>query len=231
MKYLTTAALALALIGVAGSALADPPPDKNKNVHPSTGGGHPPPPAHGAPPPGGAHGGPPPPGGVHPLGGFPGGGSGSHGGPPGGGPAGRYRGAPGPGGGHGGSPPPGGGYRGGPPGGGSGRPGFGFQGHALRPGDRGRSYYNPGAFQQQYSAPRRFRFDNYAYPGGWYARTWVYGDYLPDGWFTPDYYLDWGYYQLPEPPVGCEWVRQGPDAVLVDVWTGEVLSVESGLFY
>jgi len=33
------------------------------------------------------------------------------------------------------------------------------------------------------------------------------------------------------PPVGCEWVRVGSDALLVDIWTGEVLSVEYGLFW
>jgi Ni/Co efflux regulator RcnB len=82
-----------------------------------------------------------------------------------------------------------------------------------------------------FTPQRRFHFAGGGYPGGWYARTWGYGDYLPVGWFTPDFYLDFGYYGLPEPPVGCEWVREGPDAVLVDVWTGEVLSVDSGIFY
>jgi hypothetical protein len=219
MKYLVTAAMALALTGAAASAFADPPPD-----HHDHSGGHPAP-AHGAPPPGGAgHAGGP---GAHA--GTPGGG---HGGPPGG-VVHAIGGTPG---GHGGVlgvglhlalPTPGGG--GAHPGGGG--HGFGFHSHALRPGDQGRSYYNSGAFQRQYNAQRRFRVFNYNYPGGWYARSWVYGDFLPFGWFTPDYYLDWGYYQLPEPPIGCEWVREGPDAVLVDVWTGEVLSVYSGAFY
>jgi Ni/Co efflux regulator RcnB len=33
------------------------------------------------------------------------------------------------------------------------------------------------------------------------------------------------------PPVGCEWIRVGDDAVLVDVWSGQVLSVYYDLFW
>ena len=75
------------------------------------------------------------------------------------------------------------------------------------------------------------RLRPYAYPHGWYAYDWEYGDFLPSGWFAPTYYLNWGYYGLPAPPIGCEWVREGNDALLVDVWTGEVLSIYRGIFY
>jgi len=202
MKYFLTATLALALAGAASSALADPPP-KDDHSHPAK-----PAPAHGAPPPGGAHA--PAPGGNR-------------------GPQ-VFRGAPGPGG-----PQT---FHGGAPGGvqrfngqGPGAHPGGVQNRALRPSDQGRARYSAGAFQQRYVPQRRFHADGGAYPGGWYQRSWGYGDYLPFGWFAPDYYLDFGYYGLPEPPIGCEWVREGPDAVLVDISTGEVLSVENGLFY
>jgi hypothetical protein len=64
-----------------------------------------------------------------------------------------------------------------------------------------------------------------------YARRWSYGDYLPGGWYGSSYYLNAGQFGLPYPPIGCEWVRVGNDALLVDVWSGQVLSVFYGLFW
>ena len=112
------------------------------------------------------------------------------------------------------------------------RPGLGFQSHGLRPSDQGRAQFSTGAFARQYQAQRRFRFGGYrAWPAGWYLRSWNYGDFLPYGWFATQYYIRWGDYGLPPPPFGCEWIAQGPDALLVDIWTGEVLSVYRGVFY
>jgi Ni/Co efflux regulator RcnB len=109
--------------------------------------------------------------------------------------------------------------------------GFGFQEHARRSRDQGRVYYDAHAFAHEVRAVRRFHVAPYAYPHGWYVRTWYYGDFLPWGWFAPGYYLDWADYGLPPPPIGCEWVRVGPDALLVDIWTGEVLSVYRNVFW
>jgi Ni/Co efflux regulator RcnB len=36
---------------------------------------------------------------------------------------------------------------------------------------------------------------------------------------------------LPDPPYGYVWVRYGPDAMLVAVDNGQILSVVYGLFY
>ena len=33
------------------------------------------------------------------------------------------------------------------------------------------------------------------------------------------------------PPWGYEWVRYGPDAVLIDVRTGQILQVRYGVFW
>ena len=60
---------------------------------------------------------------------------------------------------------------------------------------------------------------------------WSFGDYLPGGWYGQSYYLDAYEYGLPYPPAGCEWVRVGDDAILVDVWSGQVLSVMYDLFW
>jgi Ni/Co efflux regulator RcnB len=100
-----------------------------------------------------------------------------------------------------------------------------------RPRDAGRTPYDGSAFPRVFQATRHFSVAPYVYPGGWYYRSWGYGDFLPRGWFAPGYYLDWGSYGLPPPPAGCEWIQEGTDALLVDVWTGEVLSVEPGVFY
>ncbi|HXQ17778.1 MAG TPA: RcnB family protein [Caulobacteraceae bacterium] len=104
-------------------------------------------------------------------------------------------------------------------------------GHQLRGRDQGRGWYQPGAVPDQFRAERRFHEDWNDRPHGWYARRWQFGEFLPFGWFAPDYYLDYQDYDLPDPPIGCEWVREGSDAVLVNVWTGEVLSVAYGVFW
>jgi len=228
MRYLTTAALALVLAAGGAAALAQPQGGDQNNGKPGQQ-GHP---AGQHAPQGGQHapqGGQHAPVGVHgPLQGAGGvhaqstmvGGQRPGGGPPvagqAGGPAGHRTFTQQPG----GRP------------GAQGHPqGLQFRQHALRPADRGRTYYRPGAFQQHVVVTNRFHVANWSRPSGWYYRSWAYGMYLPFGWFLPQYYLNWGIYDLPPPPIGCEWVREGPDAVLVDIWTGEILSVYSGVFY
>lgn len=108
------------------------------------------------------------------------------------------------------------------------RPG---EGHELRDRDHGRQWYNPDRWRPTYHATHRYRTPYYRTPPGFYIRSWVFGDYLPHGWYAPSYYLDWWSYGLPRPPIGTEWVRSGPDALLVDTWSGEVLSVYYDLFW
>lgn len=245
MKLFTTAAMAMALVGVAAAAHAD---DQQKKGHSA------PPPAHAAPPPRApaSHGPLAGPGGQH-FNGGPGGAGGQHYNPQAGaqgsqrfnggagvqhynpqagaqgsqrfnGGAGdeRYNGQAG----AGGAMQRGNGQRF------NGQAGAGFQNHAARGRDQGRVGYSANAFSRQYRAQRQFRFGGYrSYPNGWAWRSWSYGQFLPFGWYAPQYYLNWDDYGLPAPPVGCEWIAEGPDAVLVNVWTGEVLSVYSGVFY
>ena len=103
--------------------------------------------------------------------------------------------------------------------------------HQLRDRDRGRRWFDPDRYPHEFRAERRFYVRPYDYPQGWYARSWYFGDYLPWGWFAPNYYLDWGNYGLPSPPIGAEWIREGHDALLIDIYTGEVLSVEYNVFW
>lgn len=101
----------------------------------------------------------------------------------------------------------------------------------FRDRDRGRPQFDQRRYRPSYRAPQRFRIAPYRAPPGFYNRSWSYGDRLPFGWFGSSYYLNFSSYGLPYPPIGAEWVRVGSDALLVDIWSGQVLSVYYGLFW
>ena len=42
--------------------------------------------------------------------------------------------------------------------------------------------------------------------------------------------MDWWSYGLPEPPYGYDWVRVGPDALLVD-YSGRIVQVVRAVFW
>ncbi len=227
MKRLMVAALALSLLD-AGAALA-------QDDHHDHGGG--PPPGHAGPPPGGHPGGPPP-GGGHPGGPVPGHwspaqehaapgasyGAPQHNGPypyvqGGTGDRPHFDGAPAPG------PGAAGGWRG--P-----QPHFGAPGFAPGGGDRPR--YDAHSFPHVFHPTQRFHWRGAAWvpPSGYAYRRWHYGEFLPSGWFAAQFWIgDYDYYGLAVPPYGYEWVRFGPDALLVDTYTGEVVESVYGLFY
>ena len=88
------------------------------------------------------------------------------------------------------------------------------------------------SYHKNVTAERRFHYGEYRAPPGYQYRRWSYGERLPQGYYAQDYwipnYLNFG---LPWTPDGCEWVRYGPDALLVDIDTGEIIQVEYGVFY
>jgi len=72
----------------------------------------------------------------------------------------------------------------------------------------------------------------FVYPGGWGYRRWGVGMMLPGLFLAPlYYYADWAGLGLPPPQPGFQWVRYGPDLLLVDVSTGQVVDVVYGAFY
>ena len=84
------------------------------------------------------------------------------------------------------------------------------------------------------NAERHFEWRGQRWSGqrGYYYRHWGYGERLPWGWFGPEFYItDYWDYDLPVPPWGYEWVRVGPDALLVDTETGIVVETVYGLYY
>jgi Ni/Co efflux regulator RcnB len=70
------------------------------------------------------------------------------------------------------------------------------------------------------------------YPSGWAYRRWAVGVALPALFLAPAYfYADWAGLGLDPPPPGFQWVRYGPDLLLVDVNTGQVADAVYGVFY
>jgi hypothetical protein len=45
------------------------------------------------------------------------------------------------------------------------------------------------------------------------------------------YYPDWATLNVDPPPPVAQWVRYGPDLLLVDIGTGNVIEVVPGVFY
>jgi len=110
-----------------------------------------------------------------------------------------------------------------------------FGAPGFRPDGADRPRYNEQYFPHQIRPAQRYHWGGdreWAGQPGYYHRHWRYGDFLPDGWFGSAFWIgDWASYDLPVPPYGYEWVRVGPDAVLVDTYSGEVVSTVYGLFY
>ncbi|MDB5483399.1 MAG: hypothetical protein JWO83_4452 [Caulobacteraceae bacterium] len=88
-----------------------------------------------------------------------------------------------------------------------------------------------GTYRHNYQVGRAYHVGPYHPPQGWSDRRWRYGEILPRAFWAPEYYLsDYWLFGLEVPPVGYEWVRNGPDALLIDTNTGEILQVAYGVF-
>ena len=86
-------------------------------------------------------------------------------------------------------------------------------------------FYRGRAFERVRSAP-------FVYPPGWGYRRWEIGAFLAPGFLVRDYwYPDWDLLGLPPPPPDYQWVRYGPDLLLVDLTSGEVVEVVYDVFY
>jgi hypothetical protein len=77
----------------------------------------------------------------------------------------------------------------------------------------------------------RVHLNPFAYPPGWEYRRWAVGAALPPLFLTPTYfYPEWAALGLEPPPPGYQWVRYGPDLLLVDINTGQVADVAYDVF-
>jgi Nickel/cobalt transporter regulator len=78
----------------------------------------------------------------------------------------------------------------------------------------------------------RVHLSPFAYPPGYAYQRWAVGGVLPPLFLVPAYYYaDWATLGLTPPPPGAQWVRYGPDLLLVDTTSGQVLDVVYGAFY
>lgn len=88
-----------------------------------------------------------------------------------------------------------------------------------------------GRYPQVYVNPHRYRY-NWRPPSGFYVRSWGYGEFFPRGWFGPGWWIvDPWRYDLPLPPPGFDWVRSGPDALLIDEYSGRIVQVVRNAFW
>jgi len=92
--------------------------------------------------------------------------------------------------------------------------------------------YGPGQFSFRGHDFNRVHINPYVYPQGWAYRQWAVGAILPPLFLVPDYYYpEWAALGLEPPPPGFQWMRYGPDLLLVNVVTGQVADVAYGVFY
>jgi len=79
---------------------------------------------------------------------------------------------------------------------------------------------------------RRFNIGRYYGPSGYRYHRYRFGHRLPRIYFAPRFWLSefWLYGLFPPPP-GLIWVRYGPDALLIDRYTGEIIQVRYNVFY
>jgi Ni/Co efflux regulator RcnB len=81
-------------------------------------------------------------------------------------------------------------------------------------------------------AGQRHRERAYNFPRGYRYQPYGVGIRLPQPYFGGGYWInDPGYYRLPPAYRGTRWVRVGPDALLVNIGNGVVISVVRGLYW
>ena len=113
----------------------------------------------------------------------------------------------------------------------TGRPQGNFQGNQGAGGAR-HDFSGFRNYHRNISAARRFQAPTYRRPAGWYDHRWTFGEVLPALFWSQDYWLtDYGSYDLPPPPYGAVWVRNNNDALLIDQDSGDIITVEYGVFY
>lgn len=101
-----------------------------------------------------------------------------------------------------------------------GRPGWD---NGRRPGWQNRPWNRPGWNGRGWGRPGWDR---------WPARRWYRGGWLPrDYWFASTFWLtNFIALGLAQPPSGAVWVQYGPDALLVDRNTGQIIEVRQDVF-
>ena len=88
-----------------------------------------------------------------------------------------------------------------------------------------------GPWHRAYPAERVYRIGAFKAEPGWVYRRWALDEVLPAPSYTPEHRIgDYGKFGLQAPPAGHEWVRYGPDALLVNAKTGKIAEAVYGVF-
>lgn len=76
-----------------------------------------------------------------------------------------------------------------------------------------------------------FHLGLYIDPFGYGYQPFSIGYRLPPVYFGEQYWIDPALYGLPYPPPGTQWVRYWNDALLIDMYTGQVVDSIQGFFW
>jgi Ni/Co efflux regulator RcnB len=102
--------------------------------------------------------------------------------------------------------------------------------HFTRP--RTTAHIDIREYRKNITAERRFHYGEYRQPAGYAYRRWTFGERLPSIYFARQYWIpNYWNFGLAWAPEDCQWVRFGPDALLIDIDTGEIIQVVYGVFY
>jgi Ni/Co efflux regulator RcnB len=95
----------------------------------------------------------------------------------------------------------------------------------------GRDVHGARAFSYHGHSFDRIRGDRYRWRDGDHYRRWAIGRRLPREYWGRDYYFDdYADYGIDAPPYGYQWVRYGPDLLLVSLSTGLIAQSVYGAF-
>lgn len=95
-----------------------------------------------------------------------------------------------------------------------------------------RQHVNIQQYRRNFNAPRRYNVGVYRWRDGYSYRRYSYGQRLPRYFYPRNFWLvNFFAYGLFAPPPGYIWVRYGPDALLIDEYTGEIVQVRYNMFY
>ena len=91
--------------------------------------------------------------------------------------------------------------------------------------------YDKGGYNHNFKATQTYHVGPYHGGASYRYTRWQYGQMLPSRYRGQQYWLaEYWLFGLDVPPMGYEWIRYGPDAILVDTATGEVVQVVYGDF-
>jgi hypothetical protein len=100
-----------------------------------------------------------------------------------------------------------------------------YYGHGAYHPPRGNSFYYGGRYYN------RVHGGAWAWPSGYGYRRFYVGGILPGIFLGSAFiYANYATLGLAPPPPGFVWVRYGPDLVLVNQVTGEIVNVAYGVF-